>query len=76
MLLLWTASGVWCSSVKPALSDNLEKVQMYALQIMLWKLLQDLPKFPTSLSLKLKALFVFYTYPHNFYCINGESSPR
>jgi len=41
MLLLWTASGVWCSSVKPALSDNLEKVHMYALQIMLWKLLQE-----------------------------------
>jgi len=40
------------------LSDNLEKVHMYALQIMLWKLLQDLPKCPTSLSLELKALFV------------------
>ena len=49
---------------------------MCALQIMLWKLLQDLPKFPNSLSLELKALFVFDTYPHNFYCINGESSPR
>ena len=46
---------------------------MYSLQIMLWKLLQDLPKFPTSLSLELKALFVFHTYPHNFYCIKGRA---
>ena len=34
---------------------------MYALQIMLWKLLQDLPKFPTSFSLELKALILIHT---------------